>query len=144
MELPSNTKIVKIAKRFGGLWGCSNHCDAQVVVLLESSLSLKKINNFFQYKKDLKLPFNEGREAFSYILEIIKENIYEIKKDKRYKIPDDVFEYVSGHFDGDEKKIIFDLINSTKNKRNADNRLFILLINDQTYFGFSMNDIRCH
>lgn len=155
INFPSGSRVIDGYKKFGLIWGNSNHCDAEVTVVISTKMNSKDLDNFLSENlNQIDYPYG-GME--NYALFALKENHelrfvsggteYEIKKGEFDYYPDGYelgtsrFEDLSWTLDGG-----FDRISSLASNIRIEQDLnyFIILTTDQSFDYFPMHDFRCH
>jgi len=134
IDLPREAQIVDSYFNFGILWDNSNHCDVEVMILVETSLSPAELESILD-KARIKAPFSQ-EYRFPEIMFLEDNQLLSID----YKIT----KIIQPSYKADKSDVDF-LINFIK-KHNTMEKMNYFLVRtwDQTYSGYSMNDLRCY
>jgi hypothetical protein len=160
IDLPEGSEVVNGYKRFGLIWGNSNHCDVEIAIVVESKLDSNNFDTFLQNSSDsLAYPYESiGPKQFYYELFTLDEdnNLIFINDGKEYMIRkrkrgnyypsryNDENEYEELHVFWENRD--FDSMQSfiSNVTQKEEFNYFLIMARDQTFEGFPMNDLRCH
>lgn len=134
IKLPENAQIIDSYANFGILWGNSNHCDAEVAILIKTDLSAVEFEKIIREAK-VKTPFSKEYHP----LEIMF-----LEDNKLFSLDYGISKEIETRYNS-EKSDINILIDYIKEYAvNEEMNYFLVSTWDQTYSGYSMNDLRCN
>jgi hypothetical protein len=141
MELPGDSQVIESTSRFGLLWGNSNHCDVEVIAMVESDLSFEEFEDGFDSQQSqLSVPYpNAIKETPTHIslyayadgqatYRNFEENIVEVN-DTEYGLGSRA------------NRFLLDFAKSVET--DSSNNYYLIKATDQTFDGFPMYDFRC-
>ncbi|MCU7805612.1 MAG: hypothetical protein KZQ96_20690 [Candidatus Thiodiazotropha sp. (ex Lucinoma borealis)] len=147
IPLPPRSQVVATGRRFGLLWGNSNHCDAQVMALVETTWGDTRFSAYFEEPVLLKWPFS-GVPDFLEVMKIADQRLYYIFDGKALTVRQDSGLYANSVVAG------FSLLErrdfeaawqlADGHTLSPDKNYYILIASDQIISGYDMLDIRCH
>lgn len=155
IPLPDHTTITTVTKRFGLLFGNSNHCDLEINILIESNLPAKDFVDFLEDKiisESILYSFEKNQANKSLDVFLIKEgNIYLVYNQEQYKFITDAKSKNDCQFEGSGPNVDFgldksscDSLNNLSEKMIDPTRYgYILRFTDQTFTGLRTYDFRC-
>ncbi|OQA52887.1 MAG: hypothetical protein BWY43_00308 [candidate division WS2 bacterium ADurb.Bin280] len=156
INFPSGSRVIDGYKKFGHIWGESNHCDAEVAVVISTKMNSKDLDNFLS-KNLNQIDYPYGGIPENYDLFVLRENneIAFVSNGREYEIKKSQFGYYADEYEfgSDRYKILswelgrdFDRILSLASKIKIERgfNYFIVLSADQSFDYFPMNDFRCH
>ena len=149
LKFSDENKVINSSKQFGILSGNSNHCDCEILAIIESTMEIPDFVTYIDKNLFLKAPFSTLGEKYSFLYFIENQNLYVLNDTTKIKLsPINNHQYYSIESDFDfylsttQYKAIVQLINSTLLKKNYN--YYLISAFDQTYSGLSMKDRRCH
>ena len=145
MPLPPESHLVHTEKAFGLLWGNSNHCDAEVIAVLETSATAQSIADFFSRPISLDFPFQEGPGTLA-VVQFDEERLSESIDGTFHRIDQES----GGVYDSPGLRYYerwelrrIDELKSTL-PHHSENRYLLLIATDQSFDDWDLSDFRCH
>lgn len=147
IPLPPGTRIVVTSQRFGLLWGNSNHCDANVVGLMQTRMSQYDVAVLFEQPADLDWPLSD---EFTHVqpVKTVGDKLYYLSDTrldpKRQEQP--YFNKIKPSFfsmlESSEVEQITALL--ATHHRTSEYEYYVLIARDQGVSSFDMYDRRCN
>ncbi len=134
-------EVVATEKRIGVLWGGGNHCDMQVLALIDSDLDPADFHALIQnLVSDIRYPFDVP--GYPSVLVCENEELFLLDDaGMRYLVLENgQVEEVEFLLDVRERAVI-DRLRKTGDPKT---RYYLVIYSDQAYSGFSMGDFRAH
>jgi len=145
--LPEGSQVIATERRFGLLWGNSNHCDAQVMALLETTLDDARLSGYFEEPVSLWQPFSDDPEYLD-VIKVTGYQLYHLFNGKAYTFQQEMSLFVHSEAPMDNLWEVrdFEAIQQLADDHtlSPDRNYYILIATDQTFRGYDMLDIRCH
>lgn len=147
--LPPGSRVVATRKRFGLLWGNSNHCDAQVMALVETTQDDAGIFANFEDPVPLKQPFSDASQYLD-IMKIVDSSLHWVFEGETY--PDSIrLDSIEFVYPKAPLGSVWDRRDYEAAQQLADDypllpdkNYYVLVAEDQISSGYDMQDIRCH
>jgi len=153
IDFSDNTRRVALKKRFGLLWGNSNHCDVEVNILIQSDLSVADFVTMLEERNlidAIQFPFTSHKHHDLFFAD--HHDIYWIYGKSKYRMGKSKSDQASGYIpegevslpdfgleDPDYKNLVMLAMQAPSHDRAH----YILRLTDQTFSDFNSNDWRC-
>ncbi|QQR55509.1 hypothetical protein IPG41_03065 [Candidatus Peregrinibacteria bacterium] len=136
IKLPKDTKVLDSVSLFGILWENSNHCDVELILIVESNLAPADFQAALDTEQDLKQPYSVDKSYLS-LYYYQDEKLLNISR--QGKIEEVDTEWLSN---GPPTHTKFKEL-LEKYVLDPQSQLYFIEARDQTFQGYAMNDFRC-